>query len=190
MASWTGFPAQWARNIYKLAPGFTPQFKWWPFIIALLSTCAWVWVLFWRSRYESRALWKSIVFSSGGLVLVWTLLATLAMPWLDYTRSYESAGKSLSQQIPVQTSCVRGLDLSQSARGAIYYYAHVPFVPTNPEFDKVTCPYIITQERQLKLDSRIKTEQVIQINQQPWQVIWIGERVSERDNFLVLLRQQ
>lgn len=190
IASWTGFPAQWAHNIYKLAPQFTPQFKWWPFIIATLASCAWIFLLFWRRTHENRAIWKSIVFSSGGLVLVWTLLATLGMPWLDYTRNYEPVGRSLSQLIPSQVSCVRGVNLSQSARGAIYYYAKVPFVSNDATFDGVICPYIITHEENLGANHRVSINQTIKFNQAQWSVVWTGERITERDNFLVLLRQK
>ena len=190
LASWTGFPAQWAHNIYKLAPNFTPIFKWWPFIIAIIVSAAWGILLFWRARYESRAIWKSIVFSSGGLVLVWTLLATLGMPWLDYTRNYASVGKSLSQVIPSKVSCVRAVDLSESARGAIYYYARVPFVANDATFDNVTCPYIITHERNLKASDRVMIDQTITFDQRDWQVVWTGERIAERENLLVLLRQK
>jgi 4-amino-4-deoxy-L-arabinose transferase-like glycosyltransferase len=151
---------------------------------------AWGILLFWRARYESRAIWKSIVFSSGGLVLVWTLLATLGMPWLDHTRNYASMGKSLSQVIPSKVSCVRAVDLSESARGAIYYYARVPFVANDATFDNVTCPYIITHERNLKASDRVMIDQTITFDQRDWQIVWIGERIAERENLLVLLRQK
>ena len=190
LTSWTGIPAQWAYNIHKLAPAFAPTFKWWPFIIALLVSIGWIVLLLWRARNQSKALWKSIVFSSGGLVLVWTLFATLWMPWLDYTRNYELVGQSLKQVIPSQASCVRAVNLSHSARGAIYYYAHVPFVPNDATFDGVVCPYIITHEKNLKLHERVKTAQTVTFDQHSWQVIWTGERVSEQKNLLVLLRQQ
>ncbi|MGL4767978.1 MAG: hypothetical protein ACRCV6_07865 [Formosimonas sp.] len=189
LASWTGIPSQWAHNIHKLAPEFQPQFKWWPFIIAALVSVGWVLLLRWRARCPSKALWQSMVFSSGGLVLVWTLLATLWMPWLDYTRNYERVGQSLKAAIPAQTSCVRGVELSQAARGALHYYAGIPFVPDQATFSNVNCPYILTHENQLKLLDRVQTEQTLTFKDQTWRVVWLGERISERKNALVLLRQ-
>ncbi len=189
VAAWTGFPAQLARNVYKLAPDFKPEFKWWPFVIAVAVTIGWLLVLRWRARFQPRALWKSVAFSSSGLVMVWVLLATLAMPWLNHTRSYEAAGKALNRSIPPETTCVRAIDLPASARGAMYYYARVPFVPERAAFKNVNCPYVLTQERTLKLNTRVNGKPTVEWQGQTWQVIWTGERVSERSNALMLLRQ-
>jgi len=189
LANWLGAPEFLLNNLKKLAPDFTPEFKWWPFSIALLTSIGWLFLLRWRATRSNEALWRSVVFSSGGMILVWSLMATLWMPWLDHTRSYAKAGKALSQMIPQKTSCVRALGLPESARGAIYYYANVPFVPVQSEFDKVTCPYIISTELTLAQPVRAQAGQVINLSGQSWRVIWTGERVSERKNSLVLLRQ-
>lgn len=188
-ASWVGYPQSWAANIYKLSPLFKHEFKWWPFVIALTVSLLWIVLLIWRAHHAPRAIWKSIVFSSGGLVLIWTLLATLWMPWLDYTRSYSQVGQELTKHIPSHTSCVRALGLSEATRGAIYYYAKLPFVQNNLPFDKVTCPYIISNEETLKQAQRLSINQNINISEHSWQVVWLGERVAERHNMLVLLRQ-
>ena len=121
--------------------------------------------------------------------MVWVLLATLAMPWLNHTRSYEAAGKALNRSIPPETTCVRAIDLPASARGAMYYYARVPFVPERAAFKNVNCPYVLTQERTLKLNTRVNGKPTVEWQGQTWQVIWTGERVSERSNALMLLRQ-
>lgn len=189
LASWIGYPQSWVANIYKLAPSFQQSFKWWPFFIALIVTSLWITLLIWRVHQAPRAIWKSIVFSSGGLVLIWTLLATLWMPWLDHTRNYNQVGQALMKHIPSHTSCVRAIGLSEATRGAIYYYAKLPFVPNNLSFDKVTCPYIISNESTLKQPQRLLIKQNISINERSWQVVWMGERVAERNNMLVLLRQ-
>lgn len=187
VSAWTGVPAQLARNVFKLAPNFKPEFKWWPFIFAIAVTVGWCLVLAWRARFQPRALWKSVAFSSCGLVMVWVLLATLAMPWLNYTRSYQAAGLALNKSIPAETTCVRAVDLPASARGAMYYYADVPFVPERAAFKNVNCPYVLTQEQALKTYK--PTDKTVQWQGQVWEVIWKGERVSERGNALMLLRQ-
>lgn len=189
VAAWTGIPNDLAHNIFKLAPGFKMEFKWWPFLIATAVTVGWGFLLAWRIRFEPKALWKSVAFSSSGLVMVWTLLATLAMPWLDYTRSYKSTGQSLKATLPEKTTCVRGFELTDTVRGAMYYYANVPFVPEKSEFADVKCPYVLTNEQALHLKERSTLQQTVQWQNTLWQIIWRGERISDRDNAMVLLRQ-
>ena len=112
------------------------------------------------------------------------------MPRLDYARYYASAGKSLSQVLPSKVSVVHALVLSESARCALYSYARVPFVAKDATFDNVTFPYIITHERNLKASDRVMMDQTITFDQRDWQVVWTGERIAERENLLVLLRQK
>ena len=189
-ASWLGYPRSIYHNINKLAPGFEPVFRWLPFIFACLVSFAWAFLLSWRIRFEPRALWKSVALSSGGLVMVWVLLATLAMPWLDYTRSYERVGKSLAQKLPTKTTCVHAYQLSNEARGAMYYYAKVPFLPEQSAFSQVQCPYILTTNEALSLPiNQIKEDMPIEFKERRWRAAWTGERVSERNSTLILLRQ-
>lgn len=195
--SWQGYPQVLYHNIMKLAPGFEPHFHWLPFGFACLASAAWAILLSWRIRYEPRALWKSVVLSSGGLVMVWVLLATLAMPWLDYTRSYERAGKSLADNLPTQSTCVRAHELPTYARAAMYYYAKVSFVPEQAAFAHVHCPYVLTTNGALGLTAEQLTKnennpgEATRINllNRHWQAVWHGERTSERRNTLVLLRE-
>ena len=187
-ASWLGYPKSIYHNIYKLAPGYEPTLKWLPLFFAALVSIAWAFLLSWRIRFEPRALWKSVALSSGGLVMVWVLLATLAMPWLNYTRSYESTGRSLAQKLPTQTTCVHAYQLSNPARAAMYYYAQVPFLPEQSAFSQVQCPYVLTTNTALNLPIDQLKDASIDFKERHWRVTWTGERVSERNETLVLLR--
>lgn len=120
--------------------------------------------------------------------MVWVLLATLAMPWLDYTRSYEQVGKNLAQNLPTQTTCVHAYQLSNEARGAMYYYAKAAFLPEQSAFSQVQCPYVLTTSAALQLQTPPEKDQAIELLQRSWEIAWWGERVSERNNLLILLR--
>lgn len=120
--------------------------------------------------------------------MVWVLLATLAMPWLDYTRSYAQVGKSLAQNLPTQTTCVHAHQLSTEARGAMYYYAKVPFLPEQSAFAEVQCPYVLTTNEALNLSKNPTKDTPVDFKGRHWRAVWSGERISERDVDLVLLR--
>ena len=128
------------------------------------------------------------MLSCGGLVRVWVLLAIVALPYVNHTRSYEKVGKSLASKLPTQTTCVRAYKLPNEARAAMYYYANVPFIPNQSAFTHVQCPYILTTNQALNLpkipDANIK----ITFMERTWRVAWSGERVSERKKSLILLR--
>lgn len=189
-ASWMGYPSALHHNIFKLAPNYVPVFKWWPFVFAFLVSAAWALLLRWRIRYEPRALWKSVALSSGGLVMVWVLLATLAMPWLDYTRSYERVGKSLSKNLPTQTTCVQAYQLSLNARAAMLYYAQVPFLGEQEKFSQVRCPYVLTTNQALSLPKEQLKNAHITLFSRKWRAVWSDERLNERTSAIVLLREE
>ncbi len=187
-AMWMGYPKAFNNNIFRLTPHFVPTFKWLPFIFAAIVSFLWALLLGWRIRFEPRALWKSVALSSGGLVMVWVLLATLAMPWLNYTRSYEVVGKSLAQKLPTQTTCVHAYKLNLDARGALLYYAKVPFLDEQATFAHVQCPYVLTTTTALNLPLNNLENAHITLKERQWQIVWSGERVSERKSKILLLR--
>lgn len=116
IAMQTGFPKKPAANVVKLAPGFEPSFALLPFVIALLATLAWGWVVIWRTGRNRAAIWKTLVLPAGGAVLCWLLLTTLWMPLLDFARSYTSVVRRVAL-IANHPECIEihGLDRGQIA---------------------------------------------------------------------------
>ena len=88
VAMQTGVPWQPAANVERLAPGFVPSFAPPHFLIALVATLGWVWLVQWRVGRHRAAIWKSLILPAGGAALCWLLLMTLWLPLLDYARSY------------------------------------------------------------------------------------------------------
>ena len=99
LAMQTGVPKQPAANVARLAPGFEPSFSWLPFLIALLATLAWAWLVLWRVGRHRAAIWKSLVLPAGGAALCWLLLMTLWMPLLDYARSNQSLASQVGRYV-------------------------------------------------------------------------------------------
>ena len=113
----TGIPAQPARNVARLAPGFVHQFSWPLLALALGASVIWILLVRWRVGRHRAALWKTAVLPAGGAVLCWLLLMSLWLPLLDYARSYKpmvALTKSVTGSHP---NCVamQGLRRSQVA---------------------------------------------------------------------------
>lgn len=113
----TGFPAQPASNVLRLAPGFEHHFAFIPWAIALAATLTWAWLVKWRVGRHRAALWKSVVLPAGGAALCWLLLMTLWLPLLDYARSYAPMVQQVSRLMGPAPACLttQGLTPSQTA---------------------------------------------------------------------------
>ena len=150
----TGWPAQPAVNVSRLAPGFTPQFSSLAFIIALMATTAWARLVKWRAGRHQSALWKSMALPAGGATLCWLLVMTLWLPLLDFARSYAPLVEKVRSMMG-DTQCVHfyGLTLSQGA--AFEFHGHLKLIPapnSQPQNSTSleTCPWLIvdTQSNQ------------------------------------------
>jgi hypothetical protein len=116
LAMQTGWPPQPAANVARLAPGFAPSFEWIPFLLALMGTASWCWLVHWRVGRHRTALWKSLVLPSAGAALCWLLLMTLWLPLLNYARSYLPLVNQVKQVIPADACmAVQGLTTGQLA---------------------------------------------------------------------------
>jgi 4-amino-4-deoxy-L-arabinose transferase-like glycosyltransferase len=117
----TGIPAQPARNVARLAPGFVHQFEPLLLVLALLATLAWLWLVHWRVGKNRSALWKSLVLPAGGATLSWVLLMTLWLPMLDYARSYRALVTRVEQTVP-RAECVLEYGLNPAKITALQHH--------------------------------------------------------------------
>lgn len=95
----TGVPSAYARSLARLSPGATPEFQPLVFVLALLATVAWMVVVAWRVRTHPKVLWRSVVLASGGLILAWTLSATLFLDAINDSRTYRDVAGGLTHAL-------------------------------------------------------------------------------------------
>jgi len=139
----TGFPAQTAANVYKLAsPGFRPAFSPWALGWAIVGTAAWLALVRWRTARHQHALWKSLVLPASGVALCWLLAMTLWLPVLDQARSYRSLVERTSRHIPPAVRCVAAPGASPSLLAALEYFGHYD-VRGTPDAERSDCRYLI-----------------------------------------------
>ena len=116
-ARMTGAPAGFARSIARLVPGATSEFRPIVFTVALAATVAWLAIVRWRIVSHPKVLWRSVVLASSGLILVWTLTATLFLHAIDYSRTYRDVGAELSAALTMaKQNLVQPTDSSKRAR--------------------------------------------------------------------------
>jgi 4-amino-4-deoxy-L-arabinose transferase-like glycosyltransferase len=172
IAKQTGWPAQLARNAYKLAPGFKPDFNLIACLAAALATIGWFALVHWRVSRRPAVLWRAVVLSSGGGILCWLLLTTLWLPWINYGKSYAGVAQQLAQTLPEGQYCV-DTNVAPAQRASFAYFGHIPF----PRFDGGDCRFLLLQDyKRGRDDTRTVTHDGAE-----WQLLWEGRRPADRD---------
>jgi hypothetical protein len=130
VAMQTGFPARPAANVRKLVPGFEISFQWSAFLVAVLATLAWAWLVAWRAGRHRDALWKSLVLPASGAAMSWLLLMTLWMPLLNFARSDMPIVRQITRDLPSHyAGCVALEGVSQSEAAALAYHGALQIEP-------------------------------------------------------------
>ena len=149
----TGWPAQPAINVSRLAPGFTPQFSALALIIALVATLAWASLVKWRAGRHQSVLWKSMALPAGGATLCWLLVMTLWLPLLDFARSYAPlVGKVRSMM--GETQCVHFYGLTRAQGAAFEFHGelklvHAPIASSKKASELASCPWLIVDTQSI-----------------------------------------
>jgi hypothetical protein len=150
IAKQTGWPTQLARNAFKLAPGFKPEFNFISFLVALAVTISWGWLLHWRLSRRPSVLWRAVVLSSGGVILCWLLLMTLWLPWLNYNKSYALVAGQIATHLPMQYDCVNTEGVGPSQRASFAFLGPVKFAQP----DQADCAFLLVQDDNVRKPGR------------------------------------
>ena len=189
LAMQTGWPAQPAANVAKLAPGFVPSFTWFATLCAAAATVFWALLVRWRVGKHRHALWKSVVLPAGGAALCWLLLMTLWLPLLDFARSYkpwvERVDAIMAQQDVQRPSCLMTYGLNMGQMTAFHFHGGYALEPlddkTHPQ--KALCPWLL-------IDSELRPELPTVIRLNDWTRIQTVRRPSDRNEDVILYQRK
>ena len=181
IAKQTGWPPQIAKNAFKLAPGFQPEFNLIALLIAIAATVGWIMLVHWRIARRPSVLWRAVVLSSGGVILCWLLLMTLWLPWLNYGKSYAGVAQQIAGKLPTAGYCVLS-NVGPAQRASFAYFGHVKFAYPG----QGACRYLLLQDSLSKRNSR----QLLQEYGGDWKLLWEGRRPSDRDERFRLYRRE
>jgi 4-amino-4-deoxy-L-arabinose transferase-like glycosyltransferase len=162
-----GVPAQLHEHLHRIRPGYTPGFKWLPFLLGIAYSLLWLAVIvsFRRSAMRPVAVWGA------GITTIWALLAILFLGWADNVKSYRSMIASLQLVLPRSYNCVSSRDLGDSQRALLHYFAGVITHRLEAPGRRRDCDLMLVHGRPL--------EEVAP--PRPWQKIWEGARPGDRD---------
>jgi len=136
----TGIPAPVARNLGRIAPGFEHPATAIPVIVAIALACAWLYLIF----FAPHAPLRSLARWAAGIVLLWGTFAMLALPWVDYQRTYRPVALQLRAKLPAGAGCIAQKSLGISQAAALDYHAGIrarAFDARKP----AACPLLLVQ---------------------------------------------
>jgi hypothetical protein len=177
----TGTPAWMAKNALKLVPGFHPEFGALAFIVAAGTTIGWFVLVYWRISRQPAVLWRAVVLSSGGLILLWVLIMTLFLPGLNYSRSYATVAERIGAKLPAGATCLDS-NVGPAQRAAFAYFGKLPFSPTTAPH----CALLLVQDSLLLRDDK-ELAKVFRGRQ--WTLLWEDRRASDRIERFRLYRE-
>jgi 4-amino-4-deoxy-L-arabinose transferase-like glycosyltransferase len=151
------------------------QFATLPFVVALAVSIAWGWLLAGAVRSSHR----SLTFWAGGMTLLWALVMTLWLPWIDYGKTYGGVAVSLKRALPAGAgaagACIQSIGLGEAQRAAFHYHAGI--VTLRKETARgAQCGLLLVQSG--PRDTR----------PEGWTRIWEGSRPRDRERYRLYTR--
>ncbi|HVE11464.1 MAG TPA: glycosyltransferase family 39 protein [Paraburkholderia sp.] len=168
-ASMTGFPFFLARNLSRLVPGYVPQFKILSLVCAIAVTVCWIVLVQWRVARHPKVLWRSVVLSSAGTTLMWVLLMTLWLPFVNYSRTYKDVAQQIAANLPEDYSCISPVRLGNAQIATFAYFGGMHF-----SFNDDDCDVLLRQDTQDFGAPGAMSNFV-------WKLVWEGRRAADRD---------
>ena len=170
----TGAPEVAANSLARQLPGYAMSFAPIQFVIAVAFTLLWAYAVLRAHRNNRRA----IVNWSAGITLAWLVLNLLGLPAADYRLSYRGTAETIAAQIPAGVRCVASMNLGDSQRASLHYFAGLKFTPIQNSALKA-CEWLLTQGLRSE-------ESIVDLR---WHLIWEGARPGDNDERLRLFRR-
>jgi 4-amino-4-deoxy-L-arabinose transferase-like glycosyltransferase len=154
----TGQSTKVSRWLKAYQSEFVPTFDLVPFLIALAVTVLWL-LLVWR---VGRSMRRSVTNWASGVTLLWVLVMTLWLPWLDINKSYRSMVVSLTAAVPEKHGCIASRYLGDGQKAMLHYFGNILTKPGG----ELNCDLLLTQGNLSRSDQQ----------QGDWKILWTGGR--------------
>lgn len=170
-----GWPARLAKQVTRLTPGFATEFDLFAFSAALAATLTWIWLI----ATSPRSPMRSVTHWMAGVTLLWLLIVTLWMPWIDYGKTYRPLATGIARALPESPGCIAGGNLPESIRASLDYFAGIRTVGRTSAAG-LRCNWLLLQESAHGAGAGPGEE---------WQKVWEGNRPSDRREKFRLYRR-
>jgi 4-amino-4-deoxy-L-arabinose transferase-like glycosyltransferase len=175
-----GWPVKLAQRAAYFSPYYLPDWDVFPMIIAVCFSPLWLWAVT-RKRIKGR---QAITNWAAGVTLVWSLLMTLFLPWLDAAKSYRPVVEQMQKSLPdgVVEALATGkacLSVDENASNIIIPWQTYGHLPLNLDA-KQSCQYRLV----VGLDTMNAWQE-----KGNWQLLWQGARAREKKEWFAVFKQ-
>lgn len=167
-----GWPAKLAERASYFSPFYQPDIDPVPMLVAVSFTPIWLWAIT-RKNIRGR---QAVTNWAAGMTLVWALLMTLFLPWLDQAKSYRPVVEQMEAASPADLhrglACIDIPANEKTARLAWHEYSTLPV-----KINDSSCQY------------RLIRTHIDNPSPPGWQKIWQGNRPRSKDIVFVLTKK-
>lgn len=170
-----GMPQGVARLFRDTEVGYRPSFHLGSILAALALTGLWI-VLVRPARRSNR---RAILNWAAGVTLIWGLVTTIWLPYLDSRRSYRWTVEAAAAHLP-PSGCVASRNLGEPQRAVFDYFAGIRTVREEVHANH-DCPALLVQYGHLT---------ALPEPAPGWTVAWSGgRRGDDTERFVLYTRQ-
>jgi 4-amino-4-deoxy-L-arabinose transferase-like glycosyltransferase len=174
----TGWPPRMARAVQRAVGDFEPTVDLIGITLAVAATGAWIALVRWRVSGQPRAMWRSVLLSSGGMVLTWFLLMTLWLPAGNHRKTYREPAQQEGAVVATAPGCVLAAQLDSAQRASFAYFGGLRFA----DGDEAGCRWALLAD-----DPR--TPVYSRFTESDWTLAWRGRRSADRREQFLLYRR-
>jgi 4-amino-4-deoxy-L-arabinose transferase-like glycosyltransferase len=161
-----GVPQDLSAHLHDLQPGYVPRLDPVAFGFGAFYTIGWL-LLVIAIRHTRE---RSIVAWTAGMSLIWGLLMTLFVSWIDAGKSYHSMLESMQAALPAQYNCMASKNLGEPQRALLDYRLNI--ITRRAETNRSqTCDLMLVQGWS---DDQITSPG------EEWTQIWEGHRPGDK----------
>lgn len=164
-----GTPSFVAAKLQAASPAYVPSFQPFCFAAALLLTIFWIAV---EKYYPASG--EGVVFRwTTGTALVWGLMMTIWLPFIDDSRSYRLMAQSLRKALPTTYACIERKSFGESERAMLDYFGGIRTIPLSNGSNPL-CDLLLVSGKKEELPESIHND---------WKRVWTGSRPGDKQLF-------
>jgi 4-amino-4-deoxy-L-arabinose transferase-like glycosyltransferase len=170
-----GMPQNVARLFRDTEVGYHPSFHLGTMLAAVGLTVLWVMLV----RPARRSNRRAILNWAAGVTLIWGLVTTIWLPYLDSRRSYRWTVENVAMRLPREGGCLASRNLGEPQRALFGYFSGIHTVreEVQPVHD---CRMLLVQYGRLTADP---------VPPEGWAPIWSGARKGDDTERFVLYKR-
>ena len=116
-----GWPERLAQRVVVLRPGFVGQFEMTAFLIGVVATIWWLWLI----ATAPRSPYRSLTHWTLGFTTIWLMATSMILPWFNYGQTYRPVAEALAKTLPADHGCLAECGLSDAQRAFFAYFVGI-----------------------------------------------------------------